>query len=347
MLPIGHGGAVLGGAAGFEVDNYDPLLGSPSDATLLATATMGEGYDVWPDDVRDTVHAEPKLRADMVLRRVAGGGTVFSVGSIAWTGCLEADDDNPVARVTENVLRELASERPFPDGPSTESAPTTDVSGMSPVCVHAPTYARTGSRSPEPFRRSTDRSPCSGVHGEVSSSWLPTLTKQSASATWSMSPPFVSLTIAAVRRPSDSQARTVSMVSVWELPDGEGGADDAVGPERPGEPRREHRRTLLLERGVEVGEREDEPGESQAFAVAPEQGPHEDRVLVVGREVADRCPVVGAVRERTVEQFGPIQEGGYDPADLLPVQERVGDAGLRTRPARRRRSQAVRDLHPG
>ena len=115
-VSIGHGGAVLGGAAGFEVDNHDPLLGSPDDATLLASATMGEGYDVWPDDVRDTAAAQPKHRADMVLRRPAGGGTVFSVGSIAWTGCLEADDDNPVALVTENVLRELAGEaRPFSD----------------------------------------------------------------------------------------------------------------------------------------------------------------------------------------------------------------------------------------
>jgi N,N-dimethylformamidase beta subunit-like, C-terminal/Concanavalin A-like lectin/glucanases superfamily len=115
-VPIGHGGAVLGGAAGFEVDNHDPLLGSPDDATLLASATMGEGYDVWPDDVRDTPAAQHKHRADMVLRRPPGGGTVFAVGSIAWTGCLEADDDNPVARVTENVLRELAGDaRSFSD----------------------------------------------------------------------------------------------------------------------------------------------------------------------------------------------------------------------------------------
>jgi hypothetical protein len=41
---------------------------------------------------------------------------VFSVGSIAWTGCLTDDGENgenPVARVTENVLRELAREHPF------------------------------------------------------------------------------------------------------------------------------------------------------------------------------------------------------------------------------------------
>jgi hypothetical protein len=53
------------------------------------------------------------MRADMVVRRVAGEGVVFSVGSIAWTGCLDGDDANPVARVTENVLAELSRERPF------------------------------------------------------------------------------------------------------------------------------------------------------------------------------------------------------------------------------------------
>ena len=50
---IGASGAVLGGAAGFEVDNHDPLLGSPADAVVLASAPVGDEYDVWPDDVRD------------------------------------------------------------------------------------------------------------------------------------------------------------------------------------------------------------------------------------------------------------------------------------------------------
>jgi N,N-dimethylformamidase len=110
--PIGHPGRVLDGAAGFEVDNFDPVLGSPPDAIWLACAAVPD-YEVWPDDVRDGPAAAPKRRADMVVRLAAGGGTVFSVGSIAWTGCLDGDDLNPVARVTENVLRELAAERPF------------------------------------------------------------------------------------------------------------------------------------------------------------------------------------------------------------------------------------------
>ena len=54
-----------------------------------------------------------KRRADIVLRLPPAGGTVFSVGSIAWSGCLGDEEANPIARITENVLRELARERPF------------------------------------------------------------------------------------------------------------------------------------------------------------------------------------------------------------------------------------------
>lgn len=117
---IGHPGAVLGGAAGYEVDSFEPRLGSPGDTVRLATAAaLGPAYAVWPDDtVEDVDHpldtdGEPRARADMVLRRDPDGGAVFSVGSIAWTGCLDGDADNPVARVTANVLAELARERPF------------------------------------------------------------------------------------------------------------------------------------------------------------------------------------------------------------------------------------------
>ena len=106
-------GEVLGGAAGYEVDGYDPRLGSPPDGVVLATARVGDGYEPWPDDVIDDPGGGGALRADLVVCRRPEGGAVFAVGSIAWTGCLAGDDDNPVARVTENALAELAREAPF------------------------------------------------------------------------------------------------------------------------------------------------------------------------------------------------------------------------------------------
>ena len=113
--PIGASGAVLGGAAGFEVDNHDPLLGSPADSVVLASASVGDSYDVWPDDVRDGPAAAPKRRADIVLRRVRAAApcsrSARSPGAAA-----SATTSSPVARVTENVLRELGRVRPFEAG---------------------------------------------------------------------------------------------------------------------------------------------------------------------------------------------------------------------------------------
>jgi N,N-dimethylformamidase len=113
--PIDAAGVVQGGPAGYEVDAFDPRAGSPVDAVVLASAPMGEGYELWPDELIDDPDAPPPLRADMTLVRRPEGGAVFSVGSIAWTGCL-ITDDNPVSRVTENVLAELGRDHPFAEG---------------------------------------------------------------------------------------------------------------------------------------------------------------------------------------------------------------------------------------
>jgi N,N-dimethylformamidase len=49
------------------------------------------------------------VRADMTYLETPGGGSVFSVGSIAWTASLSHDGyANNVAAVTGNVLREFA-----------------------------------------------------------------------------------------------------------------------------------------------------------------------------------------------------------------------------------------------
>ncbi len=48
------------------------------------------------------------VRSDMVLLESPGGGAVFSVGSICYTGSLSHDGyNNNVARLTSNVLQEF------------------------------------------------------------------------------------------------------------------------------------------------------------------------------------------------------------------------------------------------
>ena len=58
----------------------------------------------------------PNLRADITFHETAGGGAVFSTGSIAWIGSLSWNGfDNNVAGVTANVLRRFLDPEPFPE----------------------------------------------------------------------------------------------------------------------------------------------------------------------------------------------------------------------------------------
>jgi len=72
-----------GGASGHETDKISPS--SPKNTRLLA-----KGLN--PDDGG----------AEMVLHEPAGGGAVFSVGSISWTSSVMVDD--AVSRITANAL---------------------------------------------------------------------------------------------------------------------------------------------------------------------------------------------------------------------------------------------------
>ncbi len=106
---IGNHG-IGGGAAGQEIDRYDVGLGSPADAVVLASATdhddeMLRTKEEFHLTVKDA-SAMSTVRADMVFYEIAGGGAVFSTGSIAWFGALATNGyDNDVARITANVLR--------------------------------------------------------------------------------------------------------------------------------------------------------------------------------------------------------------------------------------------------
>ncbi|NJC71976.1 hypothetical protein HC031_19965 [Planosporangium thailandense] len=108
---IGDFGLIMNGASGDELDRYDPALGSPPNTAVLATSGRHSNY--YQLAVEDALMLSPGLggedcddvRSDMVLVEHAGGGAVFSVGSICFTGCLPWNGfDNNVARLVHNVL---------------------------------------------------------------------------------------------------------------------------------------------------------------------------------------------------------------------------------------------------
>jgi N,N-dimethylformamidase len=118
---IGDFGYVLGGAAGDEIDRFDRGLGSPAHALLLATSAgrHSDYYQVTVEDITSTVPGQggresPLVRADMVFFETAGGGAVFSVGSINWLGSLGVQSySNNVARIMQNVLLRFLQPDPF------------------------------------------------------------------------------------------------------------------------------------------------------------------------------------------------------------------------------------------
>ena len=113
---IGDFGYVNGGAAGDEIDRADDRLGTPHNALLLATSQglQSNNYQRTIDEVPQMLPGYGgqecrDVRADMTYFETAGGGAVFSVGSIDWSGSLPWNGcDNNVARITLNVLERFA-----------------------------------------------------------------------------------------------------------------------------------------------------------------------------------------------------------------------------------------------
>lgn len=131
---VGDQGAILGGAAAYEMDRADASLGTPDDAVVIATA---DGFpELYFPVIEDFTSSNPEMtdpgsaqvRADMVLVPRGRGGAVFSAGSAAWCGSVTAGGDgNSAARVTENVLRRFV-ETPDGDSPLRSDAPEPEVS---------------------------------------------------------------------------------------------------------------------------------------------------------------------------------------------------------------------------
>lgn len=118
---IGDFGLVGGGAAGHEVDRYDLSLGTPVNARLVATSDgHSDSYQRVVEEILFTYPGtggtqDPGVRADIVYFPTAGGGAVFSTGSIAWCGSLSHNNyENNVSRITSNVLDRFVASDPLP-----------------------------------------------------------------------------------------------------------------------------------------------------------------------------------------------------------------------------------------
>jgi len=117
---IGDFGLTGNGAAGMEIDaiNYD--LGTPPNALVLASShNHTPAYLLVLDEMLFNIMDSggdvcEQVRADMVFFETPGGGAVFSVGSIAWSGALSHNGyDNNVSLITGNVLKRFCQEEPF------------------------------------------------------------------------------------------------------------------------------------------------------------------------------------------------------------------------------------------
>lgn len=109
---IGDFGFSGNGAAGFELDRMDLRLGAHDGITLLAqSAPQEEDFVLVPEEQLTHItnlQGSPEdeiLRSDMIWFETAGGGRVFSVGSITFCGCLPWNGfKNNVSTLLGNVL---------------------------------------------------------------------------------------------------------------------------------------------------------------------------------------------------------------------------------------------------
>jgi len=113
---IGNFGLNTGAAAGFEIDRLDYGLGTPSHTLALASSEPHhDSYwhvveEISIPGIHECGAKSRKVKAHLAYYEHPGGGAVFSVGSIAWSGSLSHNHySNNVSTITENVLRKFMS----------------------------------------------------------------------------------------------------------------------------------------------------------------------------------------------------------------------------------------------
>jgi N,N-dimethylformamidase len=116
---IGDFGLSGGGAAGFEVDRADRVLGTPAGAIVVASSEgHGPSFVVVFEDLLSHLASATgerpsrMIRADMTYAELPGGGAIFAVGSITFCGSLSHNRyDNNVSRILRNVLERFRAPR--------------------------------------------------------------------------------------------------------------------------------------------------------------------------------------------------------------------------------------------
>ena len=115
---FGERGLMGGGAAGHELDRADVRLGTPHHALVVGHAVV-EHASYQPVNEERFDHTWPAareaiIRSDLTFFETAGGGAVFSVGSMNFIGALPVDLYGTVlARMVLNVIRRFADRAAF------------------------------------------------------------------------------------------------------------------------------------------------------------------------------------------------------------------------------------------
>ena len=124
---VGEYGFSGNGAAGFELDRADHLLGTPENTHVIARSEHHHpSFIPVPEELLThitTWSGEPierLVRADMVYQRSDSGSQLFATGSITFCGSLlHNEGENDISRIVANVLRRFLS----PEGPERNPGP--------------------------------------------------------------------------------------------------------------------------------------------------------------------------------------------------------------------------------
>lgn len=101
-------------AAGYEIDRFDPRLGSPAHALVVATS-LPFGAAMLPVNEERLTHtlidAEQPLRSDITFYETPAGGAVLSFGSVFLATAL--DEAHGAGRLMHNAVQRFLDPAPF------------------------------------------------------------------------------------------------------------------------------------------------------------------------------------------------------------------------------------------